>query len=851
MSEHLVWVCACPGCQGGGPPDHFLAETIADPGVTSAAALSPTDVATQLRTQWGGYFEGRLITWNKPVVTFSVNDGAAGWPTIPAEVSGLVGMTALMQSRASLAFQLWDDLIPLTLQETNSASADVTFNMSSATSNATYSASGALTVLNSTTHAFAHPQVWLASQWASHNSDAAMGFGGYGFTTYLHEIGHVLGLSHPGTYNAAPGVNVTYANAAEYQQDTRRYSIMSYFSANADGSGTDHVGSAGVTVFAQTPMLHDILAIQAAYGASADTRTGNTTYGFNNSSGRAVFDFSVNTNPIVTIFDSGGVDTIDLSGFTRSNRLDLTPGAYSDIGGFMTNNLAIAYGTVIENVVGGSGDDTLLGSDRDDTFDGHDGNDFIDGRGGLDTITFSGATSPPPRGVSVNLTAGTATDPYLRTDTLRSIENAHGTGLADILTGVSVDGVRTMLRGLAGNDVLRAPVVDTLITADYRGDPGAVTVNLGTGIATDGWAGTDVLDKIQSVIGSRFNDSITGGARNDLLDGGAGNDRLFGGDGNDTFIDGSGNDLHDGGAGFDIVDLTGSGRRGGSFSYLGGDLLLTRGAEVDTYRNVERLNFVDGTLWTDVDSTAAKIVRLYQAAFDRTADQGGLNFWIDALGTGARLDDLSAGFVGSQEFISRFGAGLSNGGFVNQLYLNVLEREADGGGWAFWSGALAAGTLSRAAVLTEFSESAENKTGTDAIVRAGIWDVNENAAKVARMYDTALGRLPDVAGLSFWTTSFEAGSQTLDTLAAAFTGSAEFQSVYGALSNRAFVELAYLNTLDRAGESGGVDFWTDWLNAGNSRSAMVVQFSESAEHVVLTGPSISHSDPAHFGILFA
>lgn len=316
-------------------------------------------------------------------------------------------------------------------------------------------------------------------------------------------------------------------------------------------------------------------------------------------------------------------------------------------------------------------------------------------------------------------------------------------------------------------------------------------------------------------------DTLIGGSSGDLLDGGAGDDLLAGGDGNDRL---------DGGAGFDTVDLSASGRRGGVFSQAGADLLFTRGAEIDTYRNVERLVFTDGTVWTDVNSVPAQIVRLYKAAFDRTADQGGLNFWIDALTGGAPLDNLSAGFVGSQEFITRFGAGLSNDGFVNQLYLNVLNRAADAGGLAFWTGVLASGAGSRARVLSEFSESGENKAGTAAIVQAGIWDLNENAAKVARMYDTALGRLPDVDGLIFWKNGFDNGTQTLDSLAGAFTGSAEFQNVYGALSNRAFVELTYQNALDRAGETGGVDFWTGLLDTGFSRTAMVVQFSESGEH---------------------
>jgi serralysin len=58
-----------------------------------------------------------------------------------------------------------------------------------------------------------------------------MYFGGYGFITYLHEIGHALGLSHPGTYNAGQGT-LSYGNSAEYFQDTRKYTVMSYWDAD-------------------------------------------------------------------------------------------------------------------------------------------------------------------------------------------------------------------------------------------------------------------------------------------------------------------------------------------------------------------------------------------------------------------------------------------------------------------------------------------------------------------------------------------------------------------------------------------------------------------------------------------
>jgi Ca2+-binding RTX toxin-like protein len=193
----------------------------------------------------------------------------------------------------------------------------------------------------------------------------------------------------------------------------------------------------------------------------------------------------------------------------------------------------------VEQAAGGIGADSLVGSDANNSFFGGEGNDTINGGLGVDLVfydSFTGQSYLSERGVTVNLTTGTATDSWGFTDTLISIENTYGTQQADDLTGISIAGTRTILRGLTGNDILRAPTVDTLVTADYRGDRGAVTVNLGTGTATDGWGDTDRLVNIQSVIGSRFGDALTGGARNDHLEGAAGDDTLTGGAGTDIAI---------------------------------------------------------------------------------------------------------------------------------------------------------------------------------------------------------------------------------------------------------------------------------------------------------------------------
>ncbi|HSL56248.1 MAG TPA: DUF4214 domain-containing protein, partial [Acidimicrobiales bacterium] len=122
----------------------------------------------------------------------------------------------------------------------------------------------------------------------------------------------------------------------------------------------------------------------------------------------------------------------------------------------------------------------------------------------------------------------------------------------------------------------------------------------------------------------------------------------------------------------------------------------------------------DGTGRCDpVVARADQVARLYEAAFDRAADAGGLAYWVGRRDAGVSLGRIAAWFVTSPEQLARYGA-LSDQGFVEQLYRNVLDREGDAGGIAHWSGALADGRLTRGGVLLGFSESAEMvaRTGT-------------------------------------------------------------------------------------------------------------------------------------------
>ncbi|MEW7848014.1 DUF4214 domain-containing protein [Massilia aurea] len=278
------------------------------------------------------------------------------------------------------------------------------------------------------------------------------------------------------------------------------------------------------------------------------------------------------------------------------------------------------------------------------------------------------------------------------------------------------------------------------------------------GIVPDSW--------IEAATGSSHDDVLLGNARDNLLRGGLGNDWIDGGAGRDTALfegrrfdylldaafgklfvtarDGSsgfdtlqgievlqfadagmvlgidaGSARIDGGVGFDLVRYEAA-RAGFRFVLRAdGGFDVAKGAGSDQLVGIERVLFADGAVALDLDGAAGKAYRVYQAAFDRVPDAGGLGFWIDAMDRGASLESVAGGFVASQEFSDLYGANATATEFVARLYANVLHRLPDQSGFDFWVGALDRG-LSRAGMLAEFSESPENRTQLIGVMQDGI-----------------------------------------------------------------------------------------------------------------------------------
>jgi serralysin len=429
--------------------------------------------------------------------------------------------TEEQKERTREALRLWSDVANITFVEVSDAGDGGTIRFGYALPN--FNASGWAY------YPSAHPaggDVWL-------NRDIATDLtpGSWSFGTLIHEIGHALGLKH--TFDAS-GATLPIA------EDSYQYSNMSY---------TQHPDMLGVRP--QTPQLYDVAAIQYLYGANTNTRSGNNTY-----------SWATNATFIQTLWDGGGIDTIDAANQVRNVAIDLQPGSFSSIGARglanAKNNVAIAFNTIVENAIGGSGNDTIAGNSVNNSLRGGAGNDALSGLAGDDSLYGDDGNDLLNGGGGADfLSGGNGNDTLygvLGNDTLyggNGNDSLYGSLDHDALYGEVGD---DYLRGGGGNDGLLGGAGNDALYGEVGND------YLGGGEGNDG------------LFGGAGNDTLYGEVGNDYLNGEEGDDWLSGGEGNDTLIGNTGNDYLSGDAGNDWI-----------MDYGGGYDVLNGGVGADTF----------------------------------------------------------------------------------------------------------------------------------------------------------------------------------------------------------------------------------------------------------------------------
>ena len=241
--------------------------------------------------------------------------------------------------------------------------------------------------------------------------------GGYPWQTLLHEEGHAIGLGHAGPYDGS--INPNSIDSSQFGPfDSRLWSIMSYI--NPSDTGAPYYGAYSVHsswgqtgpqngfVYpnqATTPMELDILAAQRLYGTPTSTPlSGGQVFGFNSNIAGAIapfFDFTQNATPIITFWDSGSGNTLDLSGYSTASTVNLNPGTFSSCDG-LTDNICIAFSTAIDTFIGGSGTDVVTGNDDGDHIYGGLSGDILTGGAGDDVLSGGGGNDALDGGAGTN-----------------------------------------------------------------------------------------------------------------------------------------------------------------------------------------------------------------------------------------------------------------------------------------------------------------------------------------------------------------------------------------------------------------------------------------------------------------
>jgi hypothetical protein len=561
------------------------------------------------------------------------------------------------------ALQLWSDLIPLAFAEVATGGAllfevndrDQAIAQSSLvgpdSADPRFQSIGRSTISIDTS----------APGWSAGDYD----LGGYGLETLLHEIGHSLGLGHSGYYNGSlndDGV-VLYT-------DSRQYTLMSYRPAEVTGASHRLDGSYYAS---STPLLYDIYAIQQLYGARAALRPEDTVYGFNSTAGEDVYDFTVNEHPVIAIYDTGGHNVLDLSGFETPSRIDLHAGAISDAGG-LTGNIAIAYGTAMGGAYGGSGDDLLIANDLGNELRGGEGDDILVTGGGNDLLI-----------------GGEGHDTAVLHSPLRL------TGLEDLGDGTIVVEGRGIMFEM---EAIRFS--DGLVTYDGSGDGAAVVrlyaVALGREADAAGlqhWAmelsagETDAPGLASGFMASDEFTALTG-------DGGPGAvlDLLY------THLRGTPGSAEE--RQFWLDQLADG---------LDPAQMLAFFADSEEARALTEDTAAAG-IWT-LDVEAVLLSRLYDTMFGRLPDAGGFDAWMTWLRGDGTLADVARAMLSAPEWADRFGLGpLDAEEVVTGLFANALGRAPEAEALTYWTAALEADGYNPIGVILQISESEEHRALT-------------------------------------------------------------------------------------------------------------------------------------------
>lgn len=236
------------------------------------------------------------------------------------------------------------------------------------------------------------------------------------------------------------------------------------------------------------------------------------------------------------------------------------------------------------------------------------------------------------------------------------------------------------------------------------------------------------------------------------------------------------------------------------------------------------------------EKVKAFVERMYTKALGREADAAGVEYWTDTLMKKEKTAaEVGYGFVFSDEYKNK---NAKDDAFVEMLYNVFMDRKSDPEGKAYWVSLLQKG-YSRRYVYRKFAHSQEfSDICKDYKITRGVITLDSERDRwpelteyVGRLYDKALDRHPDDAGMNWWCTNIKNHTMTPVAAAESFILSPEFEAKN--LNNEEYIKVLYRTFMGREYDQDGLNYWLGRINSGESRRTILRCFAGCPEFAAI------------------